>query len=276
MRSIAPQSFRRVRDACVIAVMTIGGALGAQTPTPQPPAPSETPALDYRHRLVGVFNGSTGEPIEAAEIVDVFTRTTARTTRTRTATLSFLPEGGGMIRVQKIGFQPVTMVVAISPADTVPLTVLLNPMAQVLPKVTTTDTAPKYHSPGLRDFEERRAKGFGYFVTEAELRRADNRKMTNVIRGLPNIHIICPRTGTRRGDCYATSMRQPQKYAILGGECPLDIYIDGVGATDNDLEKMRVDEYAGVEYYPGGSTIPLQYNRTGSSCGVLLFWTRER
>jgi len=46
--------------------------------------------------------------------------------------------------------------------------------------------------------------------------------------------------------------------------------------VDNDLEKMRVNEYAGIEYYPGGSTIPTQYNRTGSSCGVLLFWTRER
>ena len=111
---------------------------------------------------------------------------------------------------------------------------------------------------------------------ETELRKADNQKMTNLIRRLPNINIICPRSGTRRGECYATSLRQPQKYAVLGGECPLDVYIDGAASTDNDLEKMRINEYAGVEYYPGGSTIPMQYNRTGSSCGVLLFWTRER
>jgi hypothetical protein len=168
------------------------------------------------------------------------------------------------------------MVVAVSPSDTVPLTIVLSAVALTLPRMTTTDSAPRYLSPGLRDFEERRAKGFGYFLAEAELRKADNSKLTNLIRRFPNVNIMCPRTGTRRGECYATSLRQPQKFAVLGGQCPLDVYIDGAASTDNDLEKMRVNEYAGVEYYPGGGTIPIQYNRTGSSCGVLLFWTRER
>jgi hypothetical protein len=247
----------------------------AQTPAAKQSMPA-SPTLDYRHRLVGVFSGETGEAIEGAEVVNLLEHTSVRTSKTGTTTLSFLPEGGSMIRIQKVGFQPVTMVVAVSPADTVALTIVLNAVAQTLPKMTTTDSAPRYISPGLRDFEERRAKGFGYFVAEAELRKSDIAKMTNVIRRLPNINIICPRTGVRRGECYATSLRQPQKYAVLGGECPLDIYIDGAASTDNDLEKMRVNEYAGIEYYPGGSTIPTQYNRTGSSCGVLLFWTRER
>jgi len=261
--------------AIFVATTPIAASVRGQTPTAQPAAPTPT-VFDYRHRLVGVFSAETGEPIEGAEVVDVFARTSVRTTKTGTTTLSFLPEGGSMIRVQKIGYQPVTMVVAVSPSDTVPLTVVLSGAAQTLPKMTTTDSAPRYIAPGLRAFEERRAKGFGYFIAEAELRKADIAKMTNIVRRLPNIHIICPRSGTRRGECYATSMRQPQKYAVLGGECPLDIYIDGAASTDNDLEKMRVNEYAGIEYYPGGSTIPMQYNRTGSSCGVLLFWTRER
>ena len=47
-------------------------------------------------------------------------------------------------------------------------------------------------------------------------------------------------------------------------------------AGDNNLQQMRVDQFAGVEFYPGGATIPSQYNKTGSSCGVLLLWTRER
>ena len=261
--------------AIVTAATAVSTSTLGQTPAAPPPASPAT-TLDYRHRLVGVFSGDTGEPLEGAEVLNLFTRESVRTTRTGTTTLSFLPEGGSMIRVQKIGYQPVTMVVAVSPADTVPLTVVLNASAQTLPKMTTTDSAPRYTGPGLREFEERRSKGFGYFIAEADLRKADNAKMTNVIRRLPNINIICPRAGTRRGECYATSMRQPQKYAVLGGECPLDVYMDGAASTDNDLEKMRVNEYAGIEYYPGGGTIPAQYNRTGSSCGVLLFWTRER
>jgi len=251
------------------AATCIATSIHAQMPAAPPP-------MDYRHRLVGVFSAETGAPIEGAEVVNLFERTSVRTSKTGTTTLSFLPEGGSMIRVQKIGYQPLTMVVTVSPADTVPITLILSAAAQTLPKMTTTDSAPRYVAPGLRDFEERRAKGFGYFIAEAELRKTDIAKMTNVIRRLPNINIICPRTGLRRGECYATSLRQPQRYAVLGGECPLDIYVDGAASIDNDLEKMRVNEYAGIEYYPGGSTIPTQYNRTGSSCGVLLFWTRER
>ena len=34
--------------------------------------------------------------------------------------------------------------------------------------------------------------------------------------------------------------------------------------------------YAGVEYYPGGASTPLQFNATDAACGVLVLWTRER
>ena len=47
-------------------------------------------------------------------------------------------------------------------------------------------------------------------------------------------------------------------------------------STDNDLEKLAVSDYAAVEFYSGPATIPAEYNKTGSSCGVLLFWMRDR
>ena len=66
------------------------------------------------------------------------------------------------------------------------------------------------------------------------------------------------------------------RHALSGGNCPLDIYLNGAASVDTDLEKLRASEFAGVEYYAGGAAIPTQYNRTGSSCGVILLWTRER
>jgi hypothetical protein len=38
---------------------------------------------------------------------------------------------------------------------------------------------------------------------------------------------------------------------------------------------LSVREFAGIEAY-SGTTVPAAYNMTGSACGVLLFWTRER
>jgi hypothetical protein len=74
----------------------------------------------------------------------------------------------------------------------------------------------------------------------------------------------------------ATSGRQSSRFAILGGACPADVYIDGLIVSDNNLEQMRVDQFAAVEFYAGGARTPVQYNKTDSNCGVLLLWTRER
>jgi hypothetical protein len=232
----------------------------------------------WRARLLGVYNANTGDPLEGAEVGDILAKVTALTTTTGTVSLVFLPEGGTLVRIRKVGFEPTTMMVAISPDDTVPLTVLLKPSAQTLPTVVTTDSArTRYLSPALRAFDERRLSGQGgHFVVEAELRKNDHQPLTNVVRRLPGLQIKCVNRGSRRGECYATSFRQKSGQAMSGGECPVDVYLNGAAATDNDLQKMQTLDFAGVEYYGGGATIPAQYNRTGSSCGVLLLWLRER
>lgn len=228
-------------------------------------AGAQTPA--YRHRILGVFDAASGEPIEGVEISDLLSKTVALTTKTGTVTLAFLPDGGSLVRIRKIGYATQTMMVAISPVDTVPITVLLE-TAQTLPAVVTTDSAPKYRSPALREFEERRRQGFGHFVTDSMLRRQENRTtMTNIVRQFPSVTMVCPTRGIKNGQCWPVSARRG---------CPVVVYIDGIQSTDNDLQKMLITDYAGVEFYSGPATVPAQYNATGSDCGVLLFWTRER
>jgi hypothetical protein len=62
--------------------------------------------------------------------------------------------------------------VAISEVDTLPVTIMLNPAAQVLPTMVTKDSAAVHcSSPGLRAFEERRKSWWDYFITSAELRK---------------------------------------------------------------------------------------------------------
>jgi hypothetical protein len=146
------------------------------------------------------------------------------------------------------------------------MTIVLKPAVRSLPAMITTDSMPHYRSSNLREFEERRRTNVGgYFLSEAELRKHDTQTMTPVIRTFPGLLLRCSRTGAQR--CIAASVRQ---------NCPVVVYPDGVRSTDNDLEKLSVNEFAGVEYYPGGASMPAKYNATGSACGVMLFWTRER
>ena len=236
----------------------------------------------YRQRLLGVFNANTGDPVDGASVIDMALRNSSLTTATGTVTLVFLPEGESVVKIQKIGYSPLLLTVSISPADTVPLTVLLHPLAQTLAAMVTRDSAHQFKGPGLQAFEDRlRQHNGGHFITEAELRKSDNRSMTNVLRSLPGIRIDCARSSSltskhKVGDCWAVASRTPSKYAIIGGPCEVDIYLDGVQVDENNLEKFRVNEYAGVEFYAGGASLPPQYNKTGASCGVLLFWSRER
>ena len=270
-----PTSLKTICLVATLGVMCGAQPLDAQAVPTAPAVPTVTvPA--YRGRLLGVYNGQTGDPVEGAEVMDALSKTKALTSKTGTVSLAFLPDGGSMVRVQKIGFQPMTIVVAISPVDTVPITLILTPLATTLPTVVTRDSAPRYVSPALQAFEERRRGGMGHFITEADLRKSDASKMTNVLRRLPNINIVCPRSGPRRGECWATAGRARSKLAVGGGTCDISVYINGTPAGDTDLEKLSVTDFAGIEYYSGGATIPPLYNMTGSSCGVLLLWSRER
>ena len=116
--------------------------------------------------------------------------------------------------------------------------------------------------------------GRGYFIAEKELRKSDNREMANVIRTIPGVVVQCAKTFPF--DCHAVSGRAQSKYAILGGgACEFMLYVDGIRISVSDLNSLRVADYAGIESY-SGSQVPMQYNSTGSACGVLLFWSKER
>jgi hypothetical protein len=248
-------------------------------------AAAQTPIGAYRGRVMGVFT-MDGDPIEGAEVVDEASKTSALTTKTGTVSLSFLAEGATLVRVRKLGFVAATMLVNISPEDTLPVTVMLKPGAQQLEKVVTTDSVSGAMSPGLRAFDERRAKGGGYFISGKELRKWDAGPLTNAVRTIPGIDVVCIRTpGPRTGECYASNKRTTGRLAMSGSDCPVDIYLDGavyfqaVGARaqfGNDLQRLQATQFAGVEYYSGAARIPAEFNKTGAVCGVLLLWTRER
>jgi hypothetical protein len=266
---------RRIQTIMVLAAMQATCADVAASQEPSTPVMVATmPA--YRHRLLGVFDVRSGDALEGVRVMDMMNRVTALTTKTGTVSLVFLPEGPNLVRIERLGFQGQTLGVRISPDDTVPVTVLLKPLVNTLPTVEVRDSEPSYLSPGLRAFEERRRAGIGHFVSEAELRKHDTEKMTNLVRRFSSLTIVCPKTGVRRGECWAESMRLTSAHVLQNEGCPLDIWMDGVNVSDNNLNAMSISDFAGVEYYAGGATLPPQYDRTGSSCGVLLFWTRER
>ena len=149
----------------------------------------------------------------------------------------------------------------------------------------SAEAPPHYISPALRGFEERRNKGQGKYISEKELRAADNRTLPNVLMKLGGLRLLNAMSNT-----YVVSSRSSGgggRAALMGGgnrQCFVAVYQDGMrlysgtaGEQPIDFQRLQVKDYAGVEFYPGGASIPQEFNQTkGSDCGTLLLWTRER
>lgn len=280
---------KTLMTVCVGAALTGGLAFGptraaAQNPPGDTTPPAKTANLAYRYRLLGVFDARTGEAVVGAEVSDVLSGTKMLTSNTGTVSLFFLPDGGSLVRIRKLGYEVQTMPVAISPADTTPLTIVLSPTT-TLPTVHVTDSAPTYVSPMLRGFEARRKQGFGHFVTEDQFRKEDGKPLSYVLPArMPGITTVFG----PRGQTFIVSSRKPCQGPVFSAcrqpDCYVSVYQDGVKVYDAsmgptaipDFARMSTTEYAGAEFYAGGAVLPPEINGTSSGCGTLLLWTRER
>lgn len=248
------------RTAVIIGSMqvitAVGMLHGPATLLAQRDSTVRVPA--YRARVLGVFDEATGDPIDSVQVTDILTGTSALTTKTGTVSLLFLPDGGSLVRLRKLGYAVQVVPVSISPADTTPVTLILAHVTE-LPAVVTRDSVRRYISPGLRSFEERRHQGFGYFITDSLLRKNESTPLGNLL--LPRFPGISVSIKGSRLSCGR-------------GGAPT-ICLDGVPTRGANLD-FQVGDLGGVEFYQGAATVPVEFNATGGGGCVLLLWTRER
>lgn len=284
------------------AALAVGSApctLPGQTPAP---ATSKSATLGYRNRLLGVYDEASGEPLEGVRVTDVLNQNSAQTTRTGTVALNFLPDGGGLVRLTKVGYETQTVPISISPADTTPVTLIMRHIAELPAVVTKADSERRWISPALRGFDERRRiRITGYFIADSVLRSDEGRPLANVLARVPSVI-------TKNGVGTATYLLKSPR-CDAGG--PPQVYLDGVplnpdmnpdvrglmkqpqksalgqpirgsGPENNidnvpfDLTRFQVSDLAGVEWYPDNDLIPAEFAQSTRRCGALLLWTREK
>ncbi len=252
----------------------------------QPPADSAKKPVNYayRYRFLGVYDAASGDPVEGAEVSDAMSGMKALTTKTGTVSLMFLPDGGSLVRIRKVGYEMQTLTVAISPADTAPVTVVLT-RATTLEKVVVTDTASKYIGGGMKSFEDHMRAGFGHFITEDQFRKDDGKPLVNIL--LSRIPGLMRAPGPH-GETYIVSSRKPCAGPSMTGcrqpNCFVNVFQDGAilydisvrGSPPIDYAKMDGLDLAAAEYYAGGAAAPPEYNETKQGCGTLVLWTRQR
>jgi hypothetical protein len=172
------------------------------------------------------------------------------------ARFASLKKGRYTVHARRIGYAPNDVEVQLSGRDSVEVTMLMTPLTYQLASVTIEE--PLF-SAGLKEFEARRKKGLGYFITDSTIRNSQGMGMASLVRShFPGISYGGFST---RGPNHARSL-----------VCNFDTYWNGV-RIGRGFPAISLDQIGGIEFYNPGF-VPVQYKWPGSDCGVMLFWSR--
>ncbi len=223
---------------------------------------------------VVVRDANTGQAVPDAEITLKDPTLGARTDLLGRALLRGVPDTSRFLTVRRLGYAPQMTPLHASGSDTVCVEVQLYPVALQLPRTTVIDSGA--FSP-LPEFESRRGKRGGWFITEKEIRAAFGSRLAELLMTkIPGVR-VGKAPGFPRAVAYST--RGPR--SIQGDLCIVDVYLDGVRVSNADVDIVPLSLLAAIEYYAPGF-VPVKYRALGAApkteggsaaCGVLLLWT---
>jgi len=245
-------------------------------------------------RLHGVVTNQNGKtPVAEAEVSFVSLDRRTRTDSTGEFRVDGLPAGQFIVEIRHIGFDVRRETIGLESGKETTHRFSLAPNAQPLDTVHSLAKEPKYISPMLRGFEERRlSRQGGQFISDSVLRANENTTLANILGRIPGATITSGPQGSRvlvstRKGCIGRAFT-----VCTHPNCYTEIHIDGVlifypamtekdpknpGFWPPDLAKMGLNDLAGVEYYADAASMPIDmHSSTDEGCGSLWLWTREK
>lgn len=213
-------------------------------------------------RLTGTVLNESNRPVRDA-IVEVVR--TAISTSTDTAgrfQLANLPVGTHALEVRRIGFAPQRIPVHLASRSPSIVSVVLEKPVRMLDAVRVTETV---YSRRQTEFERRRRRGFGHFISREDLERRAASQLSDILRTVPGVRVYSSPTG---------NVIVFQRGSSFSGPCRPTVYLDGMRlGTNEDLDFLaNVSSLEAVEVYTGAGQAPVEFSSGG--CGSLVLWTR--
>lgn len=132
-------------------------------------------------------------------------------------------------------------------------------------------------SPVLQNFEARKERGLGYYITREDVEEASPRLVTDLLAQVPGVRLQSSGAGLRR------IVQMARAQSVLS--CPTQVYVDGMrlntDAGPPETQIVAIDDYVspgsveGIEVYRGLSTVPASFLNEYAKCGVVVIWTRR-
>lgn len=286
----------RLQAALAIAVLCTGAPLAAQQvrrtlpgtrkdTTPAAPADSARKSEAVAAKpAVGVIDGLVTDtslaPLQYARVSIFRTPLAVNTGANGRFRIEDVASGEYILVVRRAGFEPTSQVVRVNPGDTLRLSYVLGTTSVKAGQFTTLApvvVTEKRQSPRMAEFEARRKLGFGEFMTQDQIEQHNPAFPTELLRLFGTIDVTPTSTGGEE-IYYPVSRRATGGMTSTGqAACFMTVYVDNVPMpAPFNLDLLPSPrELAGIEVYAGNATMPIQYATMGSSCGIILVWTKD-
>jgi hypothetical protein len=246
--------------------------------------------------LTGRVVDTTGNPLRGVEVVIGASAPLATSGANGTFRTVNVPSGEQTIVFRSVGYRPQEFRRAFVAGDSVAVEVVMPVGIQVLP-VLTTRAERRAVSPRMAGYFERKERGLGAFIDDSLLRSREHSPVSEVLRRVPGLTLTylpngggmavqMSRAGTTSTCPIGAQCGVPGERRPKDTRCFAQVFLDGMrvyapGQQSADSRGFNIDEFKvvhlqAIEVYKGPAATPAQYNMTGSSCGTVLLWTRDR
>ena len=247
------------------ALTLVAGAVLAGTPG-STLAQEEQETEDRRTaELVGhVASASTGLPIEGAVVILMGSGYGATTDAEGNFRIPRTWAGRDSIEVRFIGYEAGHTLIDLAPDQTTRVTLTLSRTVIRIADLTV-EVRQTRRARNLAGFVERMGKGFGTFFTPRDIINRNPRLPSDLLRGLANVSV--GRIEYGRAEIFLGEGARLR--------CPPALYLDGMYQAGMQFDDLERDVLGAVEVYRRDVETPMEFMRTGSTCGAIVVWTPD-
>lgn len=171
-----------------------------------------------------------------------------------------VPAGEQLFVIHYLGYSDSTTVFLL-PGELNQLEVAVEltvvPVADLLVQVESLDAPSK-----LTEFNRRKEKGEGYFITRADILQRDPVRTTDMLRSVPGVRIASRNLGR-------STIR------MRGRSCNIAYFVDGIRAPYFNLDSVLPSSVEGIEIYKGTASVPPEFRGPLTPCAAIVVWTRD-
>lgn len=209
-----------------------------------------------------VASAVTGKPIAGARVSIPELQFGAITDDEGNFQIRELPPGLYDVRVHYLGYSTNQRPIRLQSGRVTNATFLLERDVLEVADLTVEVKQQNRIDP-MRDFRERMERGFGDFITRADIEERNPENTSDLFRMVPGVDVSPVRQGQGR-----VTMR------CSGRKSRPVIFLDGVLTRNFPVDNLQPGAIQGIEVYRRASETPPQFSVGGPGCGVVVIHTR--